>query len=149
MPNCNCNSLEEPLRNLEGVLARCKASNDEARKTLEQVHCVPEKWLTIFRCRVCGYLFAEEYPFSEMHGSGPACLYKIEASDLENWLQSFQPVTLKLRQDAEDIAFIEVLGSEIGPEVCRHEGCTRLQVRNSVMCKQHHFEMIKRRPFIG
>ena len=147
MPNCKCNSLKDPLRNLEDIHARCKASNDEAYRTLENVRRVNDQWLTIFRCRVCGSLFAEEYPFSEMHGGGPTCLYQIETTDLDSWLKLFQPVTPKLRQIAEDAAFFKVLGEEIGPEICRHEGCTRLRIRNSVMCKQHHFEMLKGRPF--
>jgi hypothetical protein len=148
MPVCNCNSLKEPLRNLEDIYARCKASNEEVYRTLDEIKTSVENWLTIYRCRVCGTLFAEVFPFSEMHGGGPKCLYQIETSDLDNWIQSYVPLTPKLRQAADDSAFFKVLGDEIGPEVCRHDNCTRLRIRNSVMCKEHHFEMLKGRPFL-
>lgn len=147
MATCNCNSLKEPLRNLEDVHVRCKASNDEIYRTLDKIQTSEEGWLTIYRCRVCETLFAEEFPFGEMQGGGPRCLYKIETSDLDNWLKSYVPLTPELRQAAEDLAFFEILGQEVGPEICRHDGCTHLRIRNSVMCKQHHFEMIKHRPF--
>ena len=153
MATCNCNLLKEPLRNLEDVHARCKASNNNIYSTLDKIRSFTDgmlainNWLFIYRCRVCGTLFAEEFPFGEMQGGGPKCLYQIETSDLDNWLKSYVPLTPKLRKAAEDLAFFEILGEEVGPEICRHDGCTHLRIRNSVMCKQHHFEMIKHRPF--
>jgi hypothetical protein len=36
---------------------------------------------------------------------------------------------------------------EVGPETCRHPGCTRLHVHLSVFCRRHHFESIQRLPY--
>jgi len=35
---------------------------------------------------------------------------------------------------------------EDGPEICKHEGCNRKRINDSVMCAVHHFEMIKKKP---
>jgi len=40
--------------------------------------------------------------------------------------------------------FLRRLGPEVGPDKCNTEGCDRLVIKNSVKCKQHHSEMIKR-----
>lgn len=34
------------------------------------------------------------------------------------------------------------LDPEIGPEMCKREGCNRLRVKLSVFCRRHHFESI-------
>lgn len=36
------------------------------------------------------------------------------------------------------------LFEETGPESCRTDGCDRLTVSHSVMCKKHHLEMLKK-----
>jgi hypothetical protein len=36
---------------------------------------------------------------------------------------------------------------EIGPQVCRLDGCGRFCVSLSVHCRRHHFEAIQRRPY--
>jgi hypothetical protein len=43
-------------------------------------------------------------------------------------------------------SFLELLGEELGPENCKHDGCDRKRIQYSVMCRRHHFEMIKQRP---
>ena len=90
-------------------------------------------------------MWAAEYPFSEHHGGGTPCLYAIETHDPEAWLKSAKPLTEAIRQQYEDQIFLDRLGPEIGPELCQHEGCQRKRVRLSVMCQQHHFEMVKKR----
>jgi len=44
-----------------------------------------------------------------------------------------------------DRQFYEQLGPEDLSRPCKKEGCQRGAIRNSVLCKRHHFEMIKRR----
>ncbi len=43
------------------------------------------------------------------------------------------------------------LGDEVGPERCAQAGCERRHIVHSVMCRVHHYEMVKRRgcPFEG
>lgn len=42
-----------------------------------------------------------------------------------------------------DASWYKSLGLENGPEKCRHEGCERKRIELSVMCRQHHYEMVK------
>lgn len=49
----------------------------------------------------------------------------------------------KKRQDRE---FFEALGEERCDASCRSEGCTRGAIHQSVFCRVHHFEMIKKEP---
>ena len=44
-----------------------------------------------------------------------------------------------------DLKFYEMLGPEDSTRPCKREGCSRGAIRNSVFCRRHHFEMIKRR----
>ena len=37
-------------------------------------------------------------------------------------------------------------GPETGQENCAHEACVKKRVSGSVMCRLHHFEMIRKRP---
>lgn len=37
------------------------------------------------------------------------------------------------------------LGSEIGPELCKADGCPQKRIELSVMCRRHHYEMVMRR----
>ncbi len=48
-------------------------------------------------------------------------------------------VELKL----EDQEFLRGLGKERGPEVCRRDGCQRKHIALSVLCRKHHFEMVR------
>lgn len=54
----------------------------------------------------------------------------------------------KIEQDtrARALAFWELLGAEVGPEQCRHAECMRLRVRDSVLCRAHHYEQIRHEP---
>jgi len=45
-----------------------------------------------------------------------------------------------------DREFYDALGTERAHTTCRHDGCTKGPVEHSVMCRVHHFEMIKGRP---
>ncbi len=43
----------------------------------------------------------------------------------------------------EDREFLLALGDEVGPEACRREGCERKRIRLGVLCRRHHFEMMR------
>ena len=62
----------------------------------------------------------------------------------EDWLK---PLTDEGLQLLEDEQFLNLLGEEIGTELCRYESCTHKRIKNSVMCRKHHFEMVQKRPF--
>ena len=67
-------------------------------------------------------------------------------SQNEDWLEPPPPLSEEEQQRLEDNNFWGALGDEIGPEICKHEGCSRKRIQYSVMCRQHHFEMVKKRP---
>jgi hypothetical protein len=128
------------------VRERCEHSADIAT-TLDVVATDASGWISVMRCRVCGSLWAREYPFGEMHGGGPACFYRISTTDPARWLATESGLTTRLRSADEDQRFFATLGAEIGPELCRHPGCTHKHIQFSVMCRLHHFEMITKRAY--
>ena len=147
MSSCECHVFSSPIRIYADVLAHCEPYTACVRRTLEQVRVLPSEWATLFRCRECGSFWCEEYPFSEHHGGGPPCLYRVETTDAEQWAQSYRPLTPQFRQQHEDAEFFRSLGEEVGPELCQHAGCDRLRIRHSVLCRRHHFEMIRHREY--
>ena len=145
MTPCACNKYLSPLNTFEEVGERCAVS-DEILPSLEELVADWKKWMVVYRCKVCGTLWTKEYPFGERHGGGPPCLYVIEADDPEEWLNKANDLTFNIRRNGEDEKFYQSLGSEIGPEICSHEGCERKRISLSVMCSSHHFEMVRRKP---
>ncbi|MDA8105131.1 MAG: immunity 53 family protein [Nitrospiraceae bacterium] len=63
-------------------------------------------------------------------------------SQNEDWLRPPPPLSEEEQKKIENDNFWNALGDEIGPELCKHENCNRKRIQHSVMCKQHHFEMI-------
>ena len=142
MPTCHCHEFIAPLLSHVDVIARCKTSTVALRRTFDLVRMLPSGWVSLFRCRECGSLWCEEYPFGEWQGGGPRCIYRIELLDIEDWTRTFQAITPGFRQQYEDSEFLQSLSEEVGPELCQHPNCGRLQIHNSIMCRRHHFEMI-------
>jgi len=66
-------------------------------------------------------------------------------SQNEDWLKPPEPMSDEECQKYEDGRFFASLGDEVESEKCRIEGCTRNRIRHSVMCSEHHFEMVKGR----
>lgn len=64
----------------------------------------------------------------------------------EDWLKPPAPLSEENRLKLEDKHFFASLGDEVESEKCQHEDCTRNRIRNSVLCRQHHFEMVIKRP---
>lgn len=54
--------------------------------------------------------------------------------------------TAVLTPEEEDRLHFDAYGPEIGPEICRREGCVHKRVAFSVLCQRHHYEMIERKP---
>ncbi len=83
----------------------------------------------------------------------PRKLEKIIATFLEwakaqvqDWLTPPVPLTEEERQVQEDLEFYESLKGEVESEPCQHSGCGSNRIRYSVMCGEHHFEMVTKRP---
>ena len=66
-------------------------------------------------------------------------------SQNEDWLKPPPPLSEEELQKLEDQNFWDSLGEEKGPETCKHDGCDRKRIPLSVMCRRHHFEMVKKR----
>ena len=144
MAVCCCEQFERSLQSFSEVRERCNSAS-ELSMTLEKLATAPEKWMEVYRCRECKCFWAKEFPFSESHGGGMPCFYKVSPDDPIAWLATAQPLTNVLRQRAVDLEFLSSLGPEVGPALCRKTGCSRKCIRLSVFCLSHHFEMITRR----
>jgi len=138
--NCRCTEFGSQLKSMADISARCDAESIISA-TLTDV--VIGDWRAIRRCSVCGALWCQEFPYGEMQGGGPPCSYRIDTDLPDKWLKENEYLTARIRKEDEDVRFFNSIGPEIGPDTCRHEGCTRKTVRYSVLCQQHHFESIR------
>ena len=140
----NLASFRAPLRNFADVLSRTEAS-ESIRPYLTKV--TDGNWRTIYKDSFHESLWVEEFPFSEMQGGGPSAFYIIHTDDPDTWLKTAPYLSADLRRDKQDADFFSILGPELGPEPCRHTGCTHLRIKMSVFCRIHHFESVLGRPF--
>ena len=136
--------FEEPLSSYSEMMRRCDCF-PEIRQHLDLLE--RGNWRSVYKSKIDGSLWAEEFPFGEMHGGGPSAFYRIYSDDTSKWLASAPYITNEIRTQKEDQDFIDVIGEETGPETCRREGCKMLHVAYSVLCKRHHFESIRNRPY--
>lgn len=67
-------------------------------------------------------------------------------SQNEDWLKPPKPLTEIELQIFEDEAFYDSLIDEIQSEKCKKEGCENNRIKYSVLCRNHHFEMVTKRP---
>jgi len=67
-------------------------------------------------------------------------------SQNEDWLRRPDPRTHEERLRDEDAALLASLEGEVEGEKCQHGGCAHDRIRYSVMCREHHFEMVTGRP---
>jgi hypothetical protein len=145
MATCACAQWLAPLREWNDVKARIGSS--VAQDLSPNLDLEAEgSWVMVFRCRVCGQRWAKEFPFSEMHGGGPPCLYALNTDDPTAWLGEGPGLPSRLRRDHEDQAFFERLGDERPEPRCAAQGCSRGAIAQSIFCRRHHFEMVMRRP---
>ena len=68
-----------------------------------------------------------------------------EGFSVEQLVRAANPPPVEDRRLRLDREFYERLGSEDSSRPCKHDGCSKGAIPNSVMCKRHHFEMIHRR----
>ncbi len=141
---CNCSKYSKPIATMQDVLDRC-AAYLILQDTLDAVE--NGNWRSVMQCSVCGALWALEYPFGESHGGGQGCLYQIETDDPSQWLEESQYLSADVRRKHEDTEWYKKLGPEEGPGQCNEPGCSRKRIMRSSKCKQHHFQMIKGRPY--
>ncbi len=138
---CKCDKYSASPTTVEELRARA-AETAEIKMTLDELEVDSSGWLSILRCRTCGTLWAKE---SLPERYDPPRLYQIKTDNPKRWLQEHESFIEKIYRDYEDNAFLQTLGDEVGPEHCKHEGCTRKRIKNSVLCRRHHFEMILHR----
>jgi hypothetical protein len=144
MATCACALWLAPLSNWSDVKARIASSVvADLSPTLNLE--AEGAWVAVYRCRFCGQSWAKEFPFGEMHGGGPPCLYAIETEDPRGWLADGPGLTSRLRQDAEDRVFFDGLGEERPHPRCGAPSCPRGAISHGV-CRIHHFEMIQGKP---
>ena len=148
MTSCACSAFRDPLRSFQDVLRRCEAA-ERISLGLRSVATDRLSWRSVWSCTICRQLWACEYPFGEMQGGGPRCFYAIEAEDPTAWLESGPELTSGLRRRHEDQMFFETLSDDQGTGSCRHPGCLKPPITNSVFCKYHHFEMIRGYPYVA
>lgn len=137
MKACVCDEFRDTPASFQDVLTRCQHAQS-ITATLDAVARDSTTWMSVERCRVCGALWAREYPFSEHHGGGSPCLYRITTEAPEAWLRQHTGFTSRLRDEHEQAAFLASLGPESGPESCRHPGCGHLRITHSIYCRVHH-----------
>jgi hypothetical protein len=143
---CVCDRQPSRPETMEDV-NRLIALADSIASTLDPIARSTDGWRSLYRCRDCGALWEQTYPFSEAHGGGPKCLFPAAATPPAEYFSTVADVVGAIRRRAEDDSFKSKIGPEEGPEQCRISGCHHLRVRQSVMCRKHHFEMILRRPY--
>jgi hypothetical protein len=145
MATCACARWLAPLENWSDVKTRIASSAlGDLLPTLDVD--VEGAWVAAYRCRVCGQSWAKEFPFGEMHGGGPPCLYAIETEDPRGWVAEGPGIPSRFRQGEEDRAFFDGLGEERPHPRCAAPNCPRGAILHGVFCRVHHFEMIKGKP---
>jgi hypothetical protein len=136
---CLCKEYADPIVTMQDITARSNAEIEIA-KTLEGVASSAEDWRSVRKCKICGQLWCQEYPFSEQHGGGAKCLYQIVTDNPEEWLLKAEYVTTRIRREYEEQQFMDSLGPEVGPEMCKYSECGRYRIEHSIFCKRHHLD---------
>ncbi len=120
--------------NLKGTLLR--------HKRFEAVNIVEpdNRWL---RCQVIAYTFTG---FCDPTSLDEVLTRFLNWAKSEpDWLAAPEISLEEQAADSGDLAFWMSLGNEVGPERCREQGCHHLHVVHSVLCRRHHFEMIRKK----
>lgn len=100
--SCICQKYTAIPKTLTEVQDRMSHER-EFRKDLEVVASFD--WRSVLKCKLCGALWAEESPYSEIQGGGPSCFYIIETDDPQNWLETMPQMTIEIRKKAEPWRF--------------------------------------------
>jgi hypothetical protein len=115
----------------------------------------PRPGLSFYQCTECNRIWVKDWPLLDDYGD--SCFYIADVGDPDEWLElstnrkNFVGIAYRVyletsqeREEYEDKLFLKRLPPEIGPAKCKAEGCSHLSIKNSVMCKQHHLDMIKK-----
>lgn len=145
MTTCNCQRYEIPIVSVADIIERCKAT-PEISPTLERLEWDHEEWMGLYSCKSCGKLWVGEYPFSEDHGGGQICYYRVDTDHATDWMRTARPLLDSIRKEERDRTFFTSLGPETGPELCNENGCVKKRIALSVKCRLHHFQMVVGRP---
>ena len=145
---CNCDLFTSPVKTFSDIENRMMAT-EKITPTLEIVGKNIDKWIFLYRCKVCGAYWADFEYGDNYWNLGHPCYCRVELDDPQKWLASAENIADDIRLRYDDRRFFDSLSPEVGPEKCRTEGCERKCIKFSVMCKIHHFEMIKKRPYRG
>jgi hypothetical protein len=145
---CQCSNFSKSLVTFSDVAERCNHYM-AIKPSLEAIADDLRAWRSVLRCKVCGTLWTCEYPFGEGQGGGSPCLYQISTSNPAYWLATQPDLSSELRSEHEDRCWFASLSEEIGPELCCHAGCTHKRIKFSFMCRLHHFEMIRGKPYLN
>ena len=146
MASCKCSLYHAHPKTYEDLENRV-AVQSQIVETLTQLAFDAHTWMEVYRCTVCGTLWASEVVAGSRYDS-ERCFYTILVDNPEMWLRTAQPFTDMIVLEHEDKQFYQSLGAEFGPEMCRHENCSRKRIDLSVMCRLHHFEMVEKRPYL-
>jgi hypothetical protein len=136
-------NFRTPLKTFQDVEKRCR-NTEKIKKHLSFVS--NGNWRALYRAEFDGSYWIEEYPFSEMHGGGPPCLYSAETDEPELLLDNHPYLTSDIRAMHDAEAFWDILGDENGPEICKQKECARKRISKSVFCKVHHYENVRNEP---
>ena len=100
-------------------LAALVEPSKEIRPRLSVVERDASLWRSLLRCPECGSFWIEEYPWSEHYGGGPA-VASVQSSDAATYFRSTATLVAALRRQHDDDEFLDRLGAEVGPNVCKN-----------------------------
>jgi len=156
--NCQCHSYPTGLPNYKHLLKTSQLGfYKNLRPHLKLIEESPCPRPSIYQCQDCSRIWVKDWPQPEQLGGREPCYYVLDVADPEERLSSslnldsltgfaskaYEAFAHERSEHLEKM-FLRRLGPEVGPDKCNTEGCDRLVIKNSVKCKQHHSEMIKR-----
>ena len=155
--DCHCDKFPVELPNYKHLLKTSQPGFYKNLKPhLKTIEEHPSPRLSFYQCQNCSRIWVKDWPTPEEYGGGEPCYYILDVADPHSWLanrvnrkkvgiasQAYRQFSQE-RQEYLEKRFLNGLGLEVGPEKCRKVDCDHLTVKNSIMCKQHHLEMIKR-----
>jgi len=139
---CYCSEHLAPLNTWADVERRIAVAT-ELHQSFKQLYFSHKSATAVWRCEVCGQHWGDGRPYAEHQGDGPSCYFPIEWDTRHEDMDRKSKNIHALRRNYEDSIFIDSLGPEVGPAICKTPDCERLTVRLSSKCREHHFRMIR------
>lgn len=132
IPVCEiCKAFASPLTTFAEMSERMRHTS-MIKSKLKRVAAL--NWMTVYMCKLCGTHWTAGRPYAEQPGGGPEVFYQIHTEDPKLWLESATDAThlIRARHEMGDLL------DEVGPQTCTSEGCSRLRIRLSTHCAEHH-----------